>query len=118
MCPLGVQLSARRVHRVCHDMLAGQRGPTLGASVGSQPGAGRWFAKAWEKCRNNDKTKGLHIRRVHYFLQSSGKYKKLDGMPYRNINADWMWLQRCSKCARVLGSVEADAFEDRRNEDI
>jgi hypothetical protein len=66
----------------------------------------------------NDQTRKLNLRRVHYFLQALGNYKKLNGKPYKNTNADWDWLQACSKSARVLGTVDLDEFRDKRNADV
>jgi len=79
----------------------------------------KWFTKAWARCLQNDRTRKLNVRRVYYFLGSLRNYKKLNGKPMRLFNnADWDWLQACSKSARVLGTVELDEFKDKRNRQI
>jgi hypothetical protein len=84
----------------------------------TQHAEAKWFPKAWKRCLQSDATRKLNLRRVHYFLSSLGNYKKLNGKPYANTNADWDWLQACSKSARVIGTVDLDEFEDKRNADV
>jgi hypothetical protein len=74
---------------------------------------GEWFARMWKQ--EYDGHTGVHVRRVHYRLDALG-FLKLDGMPYRNPD-DWDHLLRCSRAARILGLVPADAFDDHRNSD-
>ena len=74
----------------------------------------KWFAAMWEKEYQGQS--GIHIRRVHYHLDAI-KFRKLDGMGYRNCKADWCRLVECSKAARLLGLVPADSFDDHRNAD-
>lgn len=74
----------------------------------------QWFAKMWKQ--KYEGQTGIHIRRVHYLLQSK-PYPKLNGKPYTNCKADWKELLECSRVARLLGLVPVEAFEDRRNPD-
>jgi hypothetical protein len=71
-----------------------------------------WFAAMWE--REYEGQTGIHLRRVHYYLDAL-QFLKLEGMPYRNVKRDWRYLMSCSQAARLLGLVPADAFDDHRN---
>jgi len=75
----------------------------------------QWFADIWRKFGYSS---GVHLRRVHYQLVSqSPLVKKPNGKPYENTEKDWDYLGMASKSARYLGTVEPDAFVDRRNPD-
>jgi hypothetical protein len=57
------------------------------------------------------------LRGIHYLLASAANIVKPDGTLYVNTFADWSWLVgRAAKCARWLGHVPFDAFDDSRNE--
>ncbi|RLI50134.1 MAG: hypothetical protein DRP09_20190 [Candidatus Thorarchaeota archaeon] len=75
----------------------------------------QWFADIWRKFGYSH---GVHLRRVHYQLVSqSPPINKPNGKPYENTEKDWDYLGMASKSARYLGTVEPDAFVDRRNPD-
>ena len=71
----------------------------------------QWFASIWNTHYQGQT--GVHIRRIHYKIL--GDVTKQDGTRYQNLASDWNELQECCRCARLLGYVPADAFEDRRN---
>lgn len=72
---------------------------------------GEWFRGVWRKAGFSQ---GVHLRRVHYQLVSTGA-----GMhnfePYQNTLKCWDYLCQAGKAARYLGYVSPTAFEDRRN---
>ena len=71
-----------------------------------------WFTALWKELYEGQT--GIHLRRIHYRILGR---RKLDGMPYENTGEDWDWFQDCSRCARLLRLVPADAFDDHRNGD-
>jgi hypothetical protein len=71
-----------------------------------------WFKTIWTRLGF---TNGVHLRRIHYRLLDWEARQKHDGMPYENTERDWDYLTECSKLARLLEYVSADAFVDRRN---
>jgi hypothetical protein len=71
-----------------------------------------WFKAMW---RRLGFTQGVHLRRIHYRLLDLDDRQKHDGTPYENTERDWDYLNECSKLARLLFLVPADAFTDRRN---
>jgi hypothetical protein len=73
---------------------------------------GAWFKAMWIRLGF---VQGVHLRRIHYRILDLDDRKKHDGMPYENTERDWGYLNECSKLARLLGLVPADAFIDRRN---
>jgi hypothetical protein len=75
----------------------------------------KWFATMWK--REYEGQTGIHLRRVHYHLDAKKNVRKLDGKPYRNAYKDWCYLLECSKFARDLYLVPADAFDDHQNPD-
>jgi hypothetical protein len=78
-----------------------------------------WFGDAWDRV-------GLvgedHIRRIHYILASTGALlpggKRSAPRPYENTTKDSDWLVKASLAARILDTVDAEAFVDRRNAEI
>jgi hypothetical protein len=73
---------------------------------------GEWFAALWGQLGFSN---GIHLRRIHYRLLDLEGLRKPDGMPYRNMEEDWRFLENASKAARILRLVPAEAFTDRRN---
>jgi hypothetical protein len=72
-----------------------------------------WFAGLW---REYGYSRGVHIRRVHYRLVSGEGGTLPDGRPYLNDTRCYQYMNRAAMNARVLGLVDPDAFDDRRNE--
>lgn len=72
----------------------------------------RWFADLWERFGYS---RGVHLRRVHYQVLSN-ELASPDGTPYENTEGDWTRLCMAGAAARILGLVDPEAFEDRRNE--
>jgi hypothetical protein len=93
--------------------LSRQNDPFFAGSPTDLKQAG-WFTRMWEQEYKGQS--GIHIRRGHYHLDAIS-YPKLNGMPYRNCYPDWNHLNECSRVARLLGLVPADAFDDHRNPD-
>ena len=55
----------------------------------------------------------IHLRGLHYMVIGR---PKPDGTPYRNTDADWLWLQGdAAKAARFLGYIPFDQIVDQRN---
>ena len=72
---------------------------------------GQWFATIAGRVGRV----GLHIRGYHYRWFSAGGGHNPDGSRYANDTSEWNRLSRASKIARVLGLVNPETFEDRRN---
>jgi hypothetical protein len=89
------------------------RDPFFAGSPRDQKRA-RWFADMWERLEYKDKP-DIHLRRLHYHLDAIG-FRKLNGKPYKRTE-DWEELNDCSRMARLLGMVPADAIVDHRNPD-
>lgn len=77
----------------------------------AQRRAGDWFA---EQFAAGHFGRGVHLRRIHYFLVSV-EARMPNGLPYLNTVECWAALAEASKAARYLGLVDVDAFDDRRN---
>ena len=61
-------------------------------------------------------TKGLHLRRVHYFISQKADMVDVNGTGhYRNTYEHWVKLSMTSLIARYLGYVDCNIFIDRRN---
>jgi hypothetical protein len=73
---------------------------------------GEWFKALWIRLGF---VQDVHLRRIHYRILDLDDRKKHDGTPYENTERDWGYLNECSKLARLLRMVPADAFIDRRN---
>jgi hypothetical protein len=73
-----------------------------------------WFAEIWA---DFEFTTGVHLRRVHYRLLSAER-KLPSGEPYENTEGCWGKLCQAGAAARILGSVDAEAFVDRRNPQV
>ena len=73
-----------------------------------------WFRTLWERF---EFPVGVHLRRIHYRLTAPDQEPILDrnGKPYENSDDCWRQLAVAAKCARYLGFVDPDAFDDRRN---
>lgn len=96
-------------------VLAPQNDPFYAGSPAQRRDA-EWFAQLWEEAEYGNGNR-VHLRRIHYRLVSFGTIIKPDGTVYQNTERDWEYLGNASKCARVLGIVDAWSFEDRRNPD-
>src|SRR5215217_7220615 len=72
-----------------------------------------WFTGIWEQFGYRS---GVHLRRVHYQILSN-ELKFADGTPYENTENYWGRLCGASAAARILGLVDVEAFDDRRNPD-
>jgi hypothetical protein len=71
-----------------------------------------WFAKLWKKFGVD---RGVHIRRIHYWLVSVSHINMPDGTPYENSKRCEAKVNSASKDARYLDLVPVEAFIDRRN---
>lgn len=61
--------------------------------------------------------RSVHLRGLHYMLVTSTAILKPDGMPYRNTDEDWVWLQDApANAARWLGTVPFERIIDERND--
>jgi hypothetical protein len=72
-----------------------------------------WFAGVWEQFGYSY---GVHLRRVHYQILSN-ELEFADGTPYENTENYWSRLCSAGAAARILGLVDVEAFDDRRNPD-
>ena len=58
----------------------------------------------------------IHLRALHYLFVSAADVTRPDGAPYRNVDADWIWLeQHAAKAARFLGMIPFEQIVDARN---
>jgi hypothetical protein len=78
----------------------------------------KWIAKKLDEVGLLH-TPGIHIRKPHYQFISQPKQVKLwdDKTDYLNDKNSWAALNRASRAARYLGTVDVENFEDRRNPD-
>jgi hypothetical protein len=72
-----------------------------------------WFAGIWEQVGVRH---GVHLRRMHYQVLSN-ELEFADGTPYENTENYWGHLCSAGAGARILGLVDVEAFDDRRNPD-
>jgi hypothetical protein len=72
----------------------------------------RWFADLAARVMAG--LAKLHIRGFHYRWFTAGG-EGLDGRRYENDQEHWQEISKAAKIARVLGLVDPEAFEDRRN---
>ena len=72
---------------------------------------GKWLAMTARDLGLGDRK--IHLRGLHYMVIGR---PKPNGTPYRNIDADWLWLQGdAAKAARFLGYIPFDQIVDQRN---
>jgi hypothetical protein len=72
---------------------------------------GEWLAITARDLGLGDRR--IHLRGLHYMVIGR---PKPDGTPYRNTDADWLWLQGdAAKAARFLGYIPFDQIIDQRN---
>ncbi|HEY3034859.1 MAG TPA: hypothetical protein VGJ54_09390, partial [Streptosporangiaceae bacterium] len=65
---------------------------------------GEWLAITARDLGLGDRR--IHLRSLHYMVIGR---PKPDGTPYRNTDADWLWLQGdAAKAARFLGYIPFD----------
>jgi hypothetical protein len=81
------------------------------AGAPAQQARAEWFAQVW---RGFGRARS-HLRAVHYWLVTQPDPRRHDGSPYENTVKHWKYLDECSKYARYLGLVDAEAIEDHRN---
>lgn len=94
------------------SVLAAQNDPFRVATVGRQRD-GEWLAMQVDELNLAGRT--IHLRGLHYMLVSAEAVKP-DGTPYKNNEADWIWLQAdAAKAARWLGLVPFEQIVDARN---
>jgi hypothetical protein len=72
----------------------------------------RWFAELWERFGFSD---GVHLRRMHYRIVSTPDPRTAAGEPYENTEKHFHDLCVAGSEARILGLVDPEHFEDRRN---
>jgi hypothetical protein len=72
-----------------------------------------WFTDIWQQFGYQS---GVHLRRVHYQILSND-LQFADGTPYLNTEKYWGKLCGAGSAARILGMVDVEAFDDRRNPD-
>lgn len=87
-----------------------------------------WFKQYWRRLGYDDgyKNEVLHLRRIFYKMVSpekGNKYKYLIGKKRVAVFGDgtsncWVYLQKASKFARVLGMVDPARITDKRNPKI
>jgi len=78
---------------------------------------GEWFAEKLKAAGylSGDDSRVIHLRGLHYILVTK-KARRPDGLPYKNDEANWIWLvNRASKAARWLGYVPFERIIDERN---
>ncbi len=75
---------------------------------------GAWLAEHAERHEGDDPESTIHLRALHYKIVSS-EVLKPDGEPYRNVDADWEWMEKAAKAARWLGYIPFDRIHDARN---
>jgi hypothetical protein len=74
---------------------------------------GHWFAEQMGRFAPRG---AVHLRGLHYCLVAAADVLKPDGLPYRNTDEDWRWLQEHpAKCGRWLGYVPFARIVDERN---
>jgi len=71
----------------------------------------RWFAELWARFGY---TAGVHLRRMHYQVLATGQ-RTATGEPYENTEGCFHDLCVAGSEARILGLVDPEAFDDRRN---
>jgi hypothetical protein len=71
-----------------------------------------WFRALWDAFGY---TTGVHLRRSHYQVLST-EQQLPNGTPYENTEQHWSRLCTSGSAARILGLVDVEAFEDRRND--
>jgi hypothetical protein len=93
-------------------VLAEQRDPFRLDTAANHRDA-QWFASVVEDANLGDRT--IHLRGLHYAAFTLRKMKP-NGLPYRNTEEDWLYLQeKAAKAARWLGYVPFDRIFDNRN---
>ncbi len=94
------------------SVLAAQNDPFRVATP-SRERDGQWLTMQIERFDLGKRT--VHLRGLHYMLVSTEAVKP-DGLPYKNNDADWLWLQAdAAKAARWLGLVPFEQIVDARN---
>src|SRR5687768_15536265 len=98
----------QELHRNIQELLAlAPNNDPFNAGSELDQAQGEWFKALWIRLGF---VQGVHLRRIHYRILDLDDRKKHDGTPYENTEADWKYLNECSKLARVLRLVPADAF--------
>ncbi len=113
-----IKALAKATERTIPDLivLARNNDPFFAGSEAHRRDA-QWFAD-WFQRLGFDDSGGVHLRAVHYRLVSQAEPPVMpSGKPYINTQECWSYLGGASKQARLLGIVNAEAFEDHRNPD-
>jgi hypothetical protein len=90
-------------------VLARYRDPFYTGSPTQQRWA-EWFADVWQTFGERG-----HLRRVHYRLLGSDTPHPRGDQPYVNSKQHWQDLQGASRFARLLGLIDPEQLDDRRN---
>lgn len=70
-----------------------------------------WFTAMWD----GHARPGMHLRRLHYAMLSTGEIVDVNGDRYVNDARCWQGLQIAAKKARALGLVDPEDVHDARN---
>lgn len=70
-----------------------------------------WFASMWD----GHARPGMHLRRLHYAMLSTGELVDVNGERYVNDARCWQGLQVAAKRARALGLIDPEDVHDARN---
>jgi hypothetical protein len=73
-----------------------------------------WLVNIWDKFGLSH---NIAIRQIHYKCASHGEITWPGGEVYENTTSNLSRLEATAKYARVLGLLDMDDFEDRRNPD-
>lgn len=71
-----------------------------------------WAKEHWQDMGS---PRGVHPRRIHYYIVSKENPTRYNGKPYKNVKKDWNHLTECLKAARYLGKIPISAISDERN---
>jgi hypothetical protein len=71
-----------------------------------------WFKSLWDGAG----ALRAHLRRIHYWALSAVTLRANGETPHENTDAAWTLLTRSAMRARVLGLIDPETVEDRRND--
>lgn len=78
---------------------------------------GKWLLDQMETAGLMGRANPIHNRGIHYAIVSRGAAVLPSGLPYKNDDACWAFLEGASKAARWLGYVPFEKIIDARNAD-
>jgi ribosomal protein L37E len=95
------------------DLLATDRGndPFYQGGETHHRDAG-WFKSLWDGAS----AIRAHLRRIHYWALSVRSRRPDGEQPHENTDACWTFLTKAAMRARVLGLLDPEDFDDRRND--